>query len=466
MQTPCSAIQQSATFCDPILVEYTRMNKSDDIKHAAAQLWAFMTHAFRKFLSDHCFSFAQSLTYTTIFAIIPVLAIAFSIFHALGGLDSLKDVIFVYLSEILTPGGQHLVQENLRELLEKAQTAPIGSFSTLFFIVIAFLLLMELEDVLNHIWSVSGHTLLRRIALYWLAFTLGPIIMVIPMLMALFLNSQVEGFQSIFALVAPFMQFLRLLPILSIWFFLWATYLFLPNTHIKPTAAALGTLVGGTLWLLAAKIYTIYNTHVLTYSKLYGSLGAIPVFLLWLFISWCVILYGAEVVYCCQYWQRIQREKRRRTVLEEVNSANILALKLVLLTTWRFQAGKQGLTLEELCWELGISQKAAQPVFQALQKHGVLAVNADNGRVLLSRAPNLLTVSNIWNAVDPVPENTTVLISKEASQEMPWERGLTAILSQTNTCFLQKIASLTVEDLLFHSSEAPAALEGSAAQDG
>lgn len=422
-----------------------------------------MTHAFRKFLSDHCFSFAQSLTYTTIFAIIPVLAVAFSIFHTLGGLDSLKDVIFVYLSEILTPGGQHLVQENLRELLEKAQTAPIGSFSTLFFIVAAFLLLMELEDVLNHIWSVSGHTLLRRIALYWLAFTLGPIIMVIPLLMALFLNSQVEGFQSIFTLIAPFMQFLRLLPVLSIWFFLWATYMFLPNTHIKPVAAGLGTLIGGTLWLLAAKIYTIYNTHVLTYSKLYGSLGAIPVFLLWLFISWCVILYGAEVAYCCQYWNMMQG-KRRRSVLEDVHSANILALQLVLLTAWRFQTGRQGLTLEELCWELGISQKAAQPVFQVLKRHGMLALEADSGRVLLLRGPNLLNVTDIWNAVDPVPENTNVCLLKEVSQGMPWERGLIAILSQANACFLQKIASLTVKDLLFYDSEAPAALEGSGTQ--
>lgn len=440
------------------------MSKADDIKNTAAQLWAFMTYTFRKFLNDHCFSFAQALTYTTIFAIIPILVIVFSIFHALGGLDSLKDVIFVYLSEILTPGGQHLVQENLRDLLENAQAAPIGSFSILFFIVTAFLLLMELEDVLNHIWSASGHRpFLRRIALYWLAFTLGPVIMVIPLLMTLFLSSQVEAFQSIFTLIAPFMQFLRMLPVMSIWFFLWATYVFLPNTHIKSAAAVIGTLIGGTLWLLAAKIYTIYNTHVLTYSKLYGSLGAIPIFLLWLFISWCIILYGAEVTYCCQSWNVIQR-KRQRSVFEEISSANILALQLVLLVAWRFQNGMNGLTLAELSELLGVSQKVVQPVFQALQKHEVLATGAENSRVLLLTAPNLLTVADIWNAVNTASKDATAPLTKEAFDGMPWERGLAVVLSQANACFLQKTASLTLNDLLFCCCEEQEVLGGSVAQ--
>lgn len=439
------------------------MSNADDIKNIVAQLWAFMRDTFHKFLNDHCFSLAQALTYTTIFAIIPVLAIVFSIFHALGGLDSLKDTIFGYLSEILTPGGQHLVQENLRELLENAQAAPIGSFSIVFFIVTAFLLLMELEDALNHIWSVSGHRpFLRRIALYWLAFTLGPVIMLIPLLMTLFLSSQVEAFQTIFTLIAPFMQFLRMLPVMSIWFFLWATYVFLPNTHIKSTAAVIGTLIGGTLWLLAVKIYTIYNTHILTYSKIYGSLGAIPIFLLWLFISWCIILYGAEVTYCCQYWHVIQR-KRQRSVFEEINSANILAMQMVLLVAWRFQNGMVGLTLAELSEILGVSKKVLQPVFYALQKHEVLATEAENSRVLLLRAPHLLTVLNIWNAVGHVFVDTT-RFSKEVFQEMPWERGLTAVLSQANACFLQKTASLTLKDLLSCSGEAQAVLGGSVAQ--
>lgn len=430
------------------------MSKPYDIKDAIVQFWAFLTYAFRKFLNDHGFSFAQSLTYTTIFAIIPVLAVVFSIFHALGGLDSLKDVIFSYLSEILTPGGQHLIQENLRELLEKAQTAPIGSFSILFFIVIASLLLMELEGVLNHIWSVSGHRpFLRRLALYWLAFTLGPVIMVIPLLVALFLSAQVEALQSIFALIEPFMQFLRLLPVMSIWFFLWATYMFLPNTHIKSEAAAVGTLVGGSLWLLAAKLYTIYNTHVLTYSKLYGSLGAIPIFLLWLFISWCIILYGAEVAYCCQYWKTI-RGNRQKSVFEEVNAANILALHMVLTVAWRFQNGMQALSLTELSEELGVSEKTIWPVFHALQKQGILTLAADKGGIMLSKAPHIVKISDIWNSIAPMPGTAIVQISGDVLPKLPWKQGMAALLSEGNACFLQKAASVTLEELLSYSGEA------------
>jgi membrane protein len=437
------------------------MMKPDDIQYTAARLWAFIAYASRKFLSDHCFSFAQALTYTTIFSIIPILAIVFSIFHSLGGLESLHDVIFGYLSEMLTPGGQHLVQETLRELLEKAQSAPIGSFSIVFFIVIAFLLLMELEDVLNYIWSASGHRpFLRRIALYWLAFTLGPVIMVIPLLMTLFLSSQAEAFKSVLLFIDPFMQFLRLLPVLSIWFFLWATYMFLPNTYIKPEAAAVGTLVGGSLWLLAAKIYTIYNTYVLTYSKLYGSLGAIPIFLLWLFISWCIILYGAEVAYCYQYWRGIQR-RQGGTVFEEVNSANILALHLVLSVYWRFQSGLPGLSLVELCAELGASPRDVRPVLNALERHEILTLEAKKHRILPLQPAHLLTVYEIWSAIGhtAAQQTDTALMPEPGpfhSIQGPWEPAISALLLQGNACFLEKTGKITVSDLLSQAHAGPA----------
>jgi membrane protein len=157
-----------------------------------------------------------------------------------------------------------------------------------------------LEDSLNHIWRTKGHRAFgQRIAVYFAALTLAPVLIASPVLVGIFITSYDDS--SIFLRYLPLVQLLRIAPIMSIWIFLFSIYFFLPNSDVKTDAAAIGTLAGGSLWLIAAKLYTIYTKNVFIYSMLYGSIGSIPVFLLWLFISWAVILFGAEVSYSFQH---------------------------------------------------------------------------------------------------------------------------------------------------------------------
>lgn len=276
------------------------MQRTVSLKAVARNVRLVLALAVKKFFHDRCIITAQALTYSTIFSLIPALALAFSIFQAFGGIESIEPLLFQYLSEILAPGRQQIVLKSIEDLIQKAQGSPIGAFSTIFFLVVAMLLLMELEDSLNHIWRTKGHrAFVQRIAVYFSALTLAPILIASPVLVGILIASYDDS--SIFFRYFPFVQFLRVAPIMSIWIFLFSVYFFLPNFDVKIDAAAVGTLTGGSLWLIAAKLYTIYTKNVFIYSILYGSIGAIPVFLLWLFISWAVILFGAEVSYSFQH---------------------------------------------------------------------------------------------------------------------------------------------------------------------
>ncbi|MGQ9812403.1 MAG: YihY/virulence factor BrkB family protein [Dissulfurimicrobium sp.] len=276
------------------------MQGAISLKILARNAWSVLTFAVKKFFDDRCIITAQALTYSTIFSLIPALVLAFSVFQAFGGIESIEPVLFKYLSEILAPGRQQIVLKSIEGLIQKAQESPIGVFSTFFFLVIAMLLLIELEDSLNHIWGTKGHRAFwQRIAVYFAAFTLAPVLIASPVLVGIFITSYDDSF--IFFRYLPLVKLLRIAPIMSIWIFLFSIYFFLPNSDVKIDAAAIGTLAGGSLWLIAAKLYTIYTKNVFIYSMLYGSIGSIPVFLLWLFISWAIILFGVEISYSFQH---------------------------------------------------------------------------------------------------------------------------------------------------------------------
>ncbi|MGB9712640.1 MAG: YihY/virulence factor BrkB family protein [Dissulfurimicrobium sp.] len=260
-------------------------------------IWLTLKLASKKFIDDRCIMAAQALTYTTIFTLIPALSLSFSLFHFFfGDLTYLEPLLFRYLSEILAPGRQKIVFETIENLIQKTQEAPLGMFSFLFFFLIAVMLVIELEDILNHIWKVkSRKPFWRKGIVYLTALTFVPMLIAMPVIARAFLASH-----ELALLVLKYLhifKLLRLAPLFSIWIFLWCIYFFIPDTKVESQAAVAGALSGGILWLAAAKLYSIYTRKVFIYSILYGSIGAIPVFLLWLLISWMAILFGAEVSY-------------------------------------------------------------------------------------------------------------------------------------------------------------------------
>ena len=155
-----------------------------------------------------------------------------------------------------------------------------------------------------------------------------------------------------------------LLPLVVLWLAFTLVYLLVPNTKVRFSAALIGGIVGGSLWHLNNVFGFLYVSRVVTNSKIYGSLGLVPVFMVGLYFSWLILLFGAQVAYAFQNRRAYLQDK----LVENVNQRGreFIALRLMTCIGQRFQRGQPPVTLQEISLELGIPSRLAQQVLQTL----------------------------------------------------------------------------------------------------
>ena len=156
----------------------------------------------------------------------------------------------------------------------------------------------------------------------------------------------------------------QLLPLVVLWLTFALVYQLVPNTRVRFGAAFVGGVVGGSLWHLNNLFGFLYVSRVVTNSKIYGSLGLVPVFMIGLYFSWLILLFGAQVAYAFQNREAYLQDK----LAENVNQRGreFVALRLMTCIGQRFQRGLPPVTLQEISTELGIPTRLAQQVLQTL----------------------------------------------------------------------------------------------------
>jgi membrane protein len=154
------------------------------------------------------------------------------------------------------------------------------------------------------------------------------------------------------------------LPFVVLWLTFTLIYLLVPNTKVQFGAAFIGGIVGGSLWHLNNVFGFLYVSRVVTNSQIYGKLGLVPVFMVGLYFSWVILLFGAQVAYAWQNRHSYLQEK----LVENVNQRGreFIALRLMTLIGQRFQHGEPAVTLQQISASLGIPTKLVQQVLQPL----------------------------------------------------------------------------------------------------
>jgi membrane protein len=222
----------------------------------------------------------------------------------------------------------------------------------------------RIEDTFNDIWGVTrGRNWLVRILIYWTIPTLGTLLVTAALLLA-----SGPYFHTTRALTArmPYIGSLifKLLPLVVVCLTFALVYLLVPNTKVRFGAALFGGCIGGLLWYLNNAFGFLYVSRVVSNSKIYGSLGLVPVFMVGVYFSWLILLFGAQVAYAFQNRHLYLQEK----LAENVNQRGreFVALRLMTCIGLRFQRGLPPVTLQEMSVELGIPSKLAQQVLQTL----------------------------------------------------------------------------------------------------
>jgi membrane protein len=264
---------------------------------------------------------------------------------------------------VVSVSAQKEAAKSIHEFVQNTQSGALGLVGTLLLVVVAIRMLANIEATFNDIWGVPrGRPWLSRIILYWATITLGPLLLVAAVGLAgsphfLATRGAVSG-----TLIGGFI--FELLPVVLLWFLFALIYLLVPNTKVNFSAALIGGIVGGSLWHLNNVFGFLYASRVVSYSKIYGSLGLVPVFMAGLYFSWLILLFGAQVAYAFQNRKAYLQDKLVETVNQR--GREFVALRLMTCIGQRFQNGQPPLSLQKISTELGVPSRLAQSVLQTL----------------------------------------------------------------------------------------------------
>jgi membrane protein len=386
----------------------------------------FVTLVVRGFVNNRCPLRAAALCYTTLLALVPLLAVVFSIsksFLQSTSADLAPKVIDAIVARVApqleyvpadgqAPGAGPMAKGHVvvstqarREVVDSIETfisnidaGKLGTVGTILLALVAVRLLMTIEQTFNDIWGVpKGRSLWRKVVYYWTSITLGPIVL----FGALAVTGTAEFSDALgrLALVPGFQRWLlHLAPYVILWAGFSFMYGLMPHTRVRLHAAVIGGVVGGTLWQLNSQLNTMYLSRVVTYSKIYGGLGIVPVFLLGLYFSWLIVLLGAQVSFAAQnvhlYMQQRASERMDQARRE------LLACRVVLQVCGSFLRGAGPPNTEALASRLRAPLQALNQLAHRLVEGGVLVEVADGeGGLQPAHPPESITIADVLQVV-------------------------------------------------------------------
>ena len=255
----------------------------------------FLRYVIYRFFADRCVQSAGVLTYTTLLAVVPLSAVALGIFSAFPVFGDMTMAVkdFIYVNFV--PAASETIRNYVDEFA--ANTSRLTSVGTAFLVVTAVMMVAAISEALNGIWKTHRkRSIGGRFVVYWAMLTLGPMLIGISLAVSSYLFSlpffEGQGLQGLRRTL------IGALP--------WATatlafammYIIVPDARVPTRWAAAGAVVAATLFELAKKGFALYVTQFHNYEAIYGALAAIPIFLLWIYLCWLIILLGAQVAYC------------------------------------------------------------------------------------------------------------------------------------------------------------------------
>ena len=330
--------------------------------------------AIRGFMRDKCPLHASALTYYSMLSIVPLAALAFGISKGFGMQDRLRQKLLEELPEHKDVVEWILTFAN--SLLQVSRSGLIAGIGIILLIWASIRVLGNIEESLNNIWSVKrARSFIRKFSDYLSIMLIGPIIFLVSSSVAVYIRTEVVGLTQtvdVLNVMDPVIIFLlRLIPYVLIWLLFTLTYMIIPNTRVNFKSAIYGAVIAGTLYQFVQVLYIGFQIGAAKYSAIYGSFAAFPLFLIWLQISWFIVLFGAELSYAFQNVPAYIFEKESGQISGFYKK--ILALNIAYIIIKNFESGQKPFTTKQIAQESEIPENIAREIVGDLNNSGIFS---------------------------------------------------------------------------------------------
>ncbi|MDT8440314.1 MAG: YihY/virulence factor BrkB family protein [Desulfuromonadales bacterium] len=330
------------------------------------QLW---TLVIRDFIADRCILRASALTFTTLLSIVPLLALMFAVLKAFGVQNELEPLLLEHLA-----AGSKTVVPQIIQYINNTNVARLGTIGLVLLVLTVLTLLSNIEQAFNRIWGVTEtRPILRRFTDYFSVVTIGPVFVFAAISMTSGLQSQglVQALLDQALIGELLLLLFKVLPFMVMWLVFAGLYLFIPNYRVSPKAALIGGIFGGTLWQLSQWGYVHFQVGVARYNAIYGTMAALPIFMVWIYFSWMIVLLGLEVTYAVQNLRSVRQDVRGNQISFASRRAVILGVLLYLGRC--FHRGEPAPDQQRIVDYLGIAPRLLRDILDELQRLHLVA---------------------------------------------------------------------------------------------
>ena len=360
----------------------------------ATRLRRFLVHVSLRFHTDGCFAAAGALSYTTLVSLVPLLVIALAVLSAFPLFQQLRDRLLGIVFDNFVPEVGSTVEFYISQFTASAgKTTAVG---LVVFATTGILLLATIEDRLNAIWKAHApRSWITRLLVYWTVTTLGPFLLAAT----ISISEEISAFRQKLGFSGSLGHAMDILlgelgvaiPVGAETLGLVGLYCLIPHCPVRWRDALAGGIVSAVLLEISKAVFTIYLGHFHSYQMIYGALAAVPIFLLWMYLSWTIILFGAEIAAAAPHW--VTEAEQRVPPADNIELA--LAI-LDVLAKQRRAGGGRSLTV--LCRQLRVPAGVVADCLDRLAQAG-WAVCGIGGGWVLARDLDASTLGDLAGAL-------------------------------------------------------------------
>jgi membrane protein len=361
--------------------------------------------ATRGFAKDKCPLSASALTFYSILSIVPVVAMAFGIAKGFGFQKLLEKELLGKFQ------GQEEVMNRVvafaHSLLENTKGHLIASFGILFLLWTVIKLLSQIERSFNDIWEVkSPRTYGRKFSDYLSIMLISPILFILSSSVTVFITTQIKVITQRVELIGMFSPviffMLKFIPYGLIWILFIFIYILMPNAKVNFSSGLIAGVIAGTIYQIAQWAYITFQVGMARYNAIYGSFAALPLFLIWIQLSWLIVLFGAEISYAYQYVDTYDFEPDRRSISPAFNKLLSLHISRLIIST--FLKADPPLSAINISKTLQIPIRMVQQILDELVEAGILSDTETKENKKMSYQPardiNAITINSVIDALE------------------------------------------------------------------
>lgn len=352
--------------------------------------WHVVVATVERFYADRCLVAAAALTYTSLLSLVPLFALMFAVLKGLGAQHRLEPLLLSRLS--LDP----VVTERLLTFIDRTNVGTIGAIGAVFLIFTVISVLGSIESIFNMIWRVvEGRTWYRKVTDYVSVVLLIPFLLLFAVGLTSMAREQaaLRWLLEVEVLHGLALLALRLAPVAMNVIALGMLYAVMPNRRPDVRSILIAALVAGIAWQLVQLGYVSLQIGVARANAIYGALAQLPVTLVWIYVSWAVVLAGAELAAVVEYGPEPEDEGARDV------SRWAVALHVLVRAADHFRGDGEALDVGDVAKEIDVNSDLLSEVVAKLRAERVLAaVDGESERYVLARDPVAIDLARVAEA--------------------------------------------------------------------